>query len=258
MTINIPVQMLGQSGCRLEFPNSIICMDPYLSNSVQELDGPDLARLMPIPCMPASVTDVDWLLISHEHIDHCDPHTLPELAKASPQARFMGTAAVLSIVQAWGIAPERCVLAREQWQALGPDLRIIATPAAHPEIERDADGNLRYVGYIIDYQGHLIYLAGDTSVALELIDVLMAQNGIDIAFLPVNERNFFRQRRGIIGNMSVREAFLLAVEVGIKQLVPVHWDMFGANSVSIDEIKAVHADMKPGFELRVQPKMLEI
>lgn len=258
MTINIPVQMLGQSGCRLEFPGFVVYMDPYLSNSVQELDGADLARLMPIPCLPANVTDVDCMLISHEHIDHCDPHTLPELAKASPQARFIGPAAVLKILQEWGIEPERCILAREQWQALGPDLRILATPAAHPEIERDVDGNLRYVGYIIDYQGHLLYLAGDTSVSEELITVLAAQNGIDIAFMPVNERNFFRQRRGIIGNMSVREAFHLAMETGIRQLVPVHWDMFGANSVSIDEIRAVHADMKPGFELVMQPKMLEI
>ena len=258
MTINIPVQMLGQSGCRLEFPGAVIYMDPYLSNSVQELDGPDLARLMPIPCLPSSVTDVDWLLISHEHIDHCDPHTLPDLAKASPQARFMGPAAVLSILNDWGIEPGRCVLASEQWQELGPNLRILATPAAHPEIERDVDGNLRYVGYIIDYKGRLLYLAGDTSVADELINVLLAQNGIDIAFMPVNERNFFRQRRGIIGNMSVREAFHLAIEVGIKKLVPVHWDMFGANSVSIDEIKAIHVDMKPGFELLLQPKTLEI
>lgn len=258
MTINIPVQMLGQSGCRLEFPGFIVCMDPYLSNSVQELDGDDLVRLMPIPCKPASITDVDCVLISHEHIDHCDPHTLPELAKASPQARFIGPEAVLKILQDWGVEPERCVLARELWQELGPDLRILATPAAHPEIERDADGNLRYVGYILDYQGRLLYLAGDTSVSEELITVLAAQNGIDIGFMPVNERNFFRQRRGIIGNMSVREAFNLAMETGIRRLVPVHWDMFGANSVSIDEIRAVHADMKPGFELLLQPKMLEI
>jgi hypothetical protein len=35
---------------------------------------------------------------------------------------------------------------------------------------------------------------------------------IDVAFLPMNERSFFRKRRGIIGNMSVREAFAMAAE----------------------------------------------
>jgi L-ascorbate metabolism protein UlaG (beta-lactamase superfamily) len=67
--------------------------------------------------------------------------------------------------------------------------------------------------------------------------------------LPVNEDNFFRRRRGIVGNMTIREAFGLAAEVGIQSVVPVHWDMFAVNSASPEEIKAVYkADAWP-FEL---------
>jgi L-ascorbate metabolism protein UlaG (beta-lactamase superfamily) len=72
---------------------------------------------------------------------------------------------------------------------------------------------------------------------------------IDIALLPVNEDNFFRRRRGIVGNMTIREAFGLAAEVGIRRVVPVHWDMFAVNSASPEEIKAVYrADAWP-FDL---------
>jgi hypothetical protein len=92
-SMRIPVGMLGQSGCRLAFAPATVYLDPYLSNSVQELDAPDLARQVPIACQPDDVTDADWVLITHEHIDHCDPHTLPKLAKASPQARFVGPVA---------------------------------------------------------------------------------------------------------------------------------------------------------------------
>src|SRR3546814_20389114 len=87
-TPGIPVRLLGQSGCRLGFPGCTIYVDPYLSNSVQELDAPDLARLTPIPLQPGQVDDADWVLITHDHIDHCDPHTLPALAEASPTASF--------------------------------------------------------------------------------------------------------------------------------------------------------------------------
>ena len=75
-------------------------------------------------------------------------------------------------------------------------------------------------------------------------------NPIDIAFLPVNEDNFYRRKRGIVGNMSIREAFQFAIDINIKKLVPVHWDLFEANSVSPDEIKAVfnHLDELP-FDL---------
>ena len=63
----------------------------------------------------------------------------------------------------------------------------------------------------------------------ELIDVLKNIGDIDIALLPVNEDNYFERRRGIVGNMSARDAFGLAAEVGIKSVVPVHWDMFAIN-----------------------------
>lgn len=257
MSQRIPLQLLGQSGCRLEFPGATVYLDPYLSNSVQELDAPDLARLRPAPYPPSAVTDADWVLITHEHIDHCDPHTLPSLAQASPQARFAGPTPVLALLQRWGVAAGRCVPARESWLEIAPGLRLHAVPAAHPSIERDGEGNLRCVGFVLEHRGRRVYLAGDTSVCEELLVALGAFDGIDIALLPVNERNYFRDRRGIIGNMSIREAFLLACETGIRKVVPVHWDMFNVNSVSPDEIQAVYDFMRPGFDLLMRPEWLE-
>src|SRR3546814_10343863 len=122
-----------------------------------------------------------------------------------------------------------------------------AFPAAHPLIERDTLGHLRYVGYVIEHRDRRLYLAGDTSVVQELIDRLDALKPIATALLPVNEHNFFRGRRGIIGNMSVREAFQLDDELGLEHVVPVHWDMFAANAVGVAEIRAVYAPMQPRF-----------
>ncbi|WP_317705641.1 MBL fold metallo-hydrolase [Methylomarinovum caldicuralii] len=259
-SMRIPVQMLGQSGCRLEFPDTTIYMDPYLSNSVQLLDAHDhdLERQIPIPYLPEKVTDADIVLITHAHIDHCDPHTLPQLALASPQARFVGPVPVLNRLAEWGIAANRLMLATEAWQELAPDLRLRAIPAAHPEIERDSDGNLACVGYLIDYAGRKLYLAGDTSVRQKIIDTLVADGPVHTAFLPVNEHNFFRGRRGIIGNMSVREAFQFAQEIGARQVVPVHWDMFAANAVDPDEIRLIHQRMNPGFALLIRPTHLNL
>lgn len=257
-SLRIPVQMLGQSGCRLAFPGATVYLDPYLSNSVQVLDAPDLERQIPIPLPPEKVTDADIVLITHAHIDHCDPHTLPRLAQASPQAHFFGPTPVLKQLTEWGIDPVRLDLATEDWIDLVPDLSARAIPAAHPEIERDAQGNLACVGYLLDYAGQRIYLAGDTSARQEIIDALVAHGPIDTAFLPVNEHNFFRGRRGIVGNMSVREAFQFASEIGAKQVVAVHWDMFAINAVDPDEIRLIHQRMNPGFALLIRPSHLHL
>src|SRR3546814_8031912 len=141
--LHIPVQLLGQSGCRLGFQGGTVYLDPYLSNSVQELDAPDLARLLPIPCRPEQITDADWVLITHEHIDHCDPHTLPQLAAASHTARFMGPAPVLQLLAQWGVHGDRLHLPTEQGSALAGGLAIHAAPSAHPLIVRAPPGILR-------------------------------------------------------------------------------------------------------------------
>jgi L-ascorbate metabolism protein UlaG (beta-lactamase superfamily) len=254
----IPIQLLGQSGCRLQFSESTVYVDPYLSNSVQELDSPDLVRQVSIPYPPESVRDADWVLITHDHIDHCDPHTIPALSLASLQARFVGPAPVVARLREWGITPDRIYQATEDWFDLTPHLRLCATPAAHPEIERDATGNLNCIGYLLEYNGHRLYFAGDTFVRQDIVDTLTALRPIHTAFLPVNEHNFFRARRGIIGNMTVREAMLFAQEIGVSQLVPMHWDMFACNAVSQEEILFVYRKLQPKFRLLPRPQSISL
>jgi L-ascorbate metabolism protein UlaG (beta-lactamase superfamily) len=79
---------------------------------------------------------------------------------------------------------------------------------------------------------------------------------IEIAVLPVNERNYYRDRRGIVGNMSIREAFGLAEEIGARTLVPVHWDMFAPNCVPREEIELACRLLKPACEIRIYPREL--
>lgn len=256
--MRIPIKLLGQSGCRLDFLTTVIYVDPYLSNSVKEFDSSDLERLVPIQIEPKKVFDADVVLITHEHIDHCDPQTLPQLAIASPNAIFMGPAPVIAILKSWGILPSRLILASEGWIELSPDLQVHAIPAAHPEIKRDENGNLSAVGYLLKFAGKNIYLAGDTSVRQEVIDALNVIGPVHTAFLPVNEQNFFRGRRGIIGNMTVREAFQFAQEVEAKQVVAVHWDMFAINAAYPEEISIIHQRMKPGFTLLLRPNFINL
>ena len=243
------IEHLGQTGLRIDLGDLTVLVDPYLSHSVQELDAPDLVRQVPIPYQPSELTMVDWVLITHEHMDHCDPHTLPALAQASPQARFVGPLAVRRQLEQWGITSERIQASPSAELDLGEGLRVRTVPAAHPRIRFDQDGRPQAVGYLFSHDGRNLYLAGDTSVCDELLEELKQIGKIDSALLPVNEDNFFRRRRGIVGNMSIREAFCLAAEVGIQHVVPVHWDMFAVNSASPEEVKAIYAADAWPFQL---------
>lgn len=243
------VEHLGQTGLRIDLDALTVLVDPYLSHSVEELDAPDLVRQVPIPYHPKELTSVDWVLITHEHMDHCDPHTLPALAEASPQALFVGPLVVRRQLKQWGISDERILPATAEPLNLSDTLRVQAIPAAHPRIRFDQDGQPQALGYLFKHDGQSLYVAGDTSVCDELLEILKNIGPIDTALLPVNEDNFFRRRRGIVGNMSIREAFDLAAELGIQRVVPVHWDMFAINSASPEEIRAVYHSRTWPFDL---------
>jgi len=251
------IEHLGQTGLLIDLGILTVLVDPYLSHSVQEIDAPDLERQVPIPYQPEKLTRVDWVLITHDHMDHCDPHTLPSLAKASPQARFIGPLVVRKQLEQWGIPAYRVLAAPPEELDLGDGLSVQAIPAAHPKIRFDQDGQPLAVGYLFRRDGHSLYLAGDTSLCDDLLETLKRVGPIDTGLLPVNEDNFFRRRRGIIGNMSIREAFGMAAELGMQYVAPVHWDMFAVNGASPQEIEAVfNADDWP-FEL-IEPSEISL
>jgi L-ascorbate metabolism protein UlaG (beta-lactamase superfamily) len=241
---------LGQSGFRLRLGASTVYVDPYLSDSVEKLHGPNWRRQRPAPLRPEGIRDADLVLVSHAHLDHCDPDTLEVIAHNNPDCRFMASyEAAKVLADLAGIAVSEILIADEGSLSLEGGAAVHAVPAAHPTIDRDHRGCARCLGFVIEYAGVRVYHAGDGGVHQEVIDAVRRHGPIDTALLPVNECNFFRERQGIIGNMSVREAFGLAVELGARRLVPMHFDMFAPNSVYEEEIELLYRRMAPPFRL---------
>lgn len=247
---------LGQSGFRFHIGGSTIYIDPYLSDGVEKIEGELYRRQIPIWKPPQLVNDADWVLITHSHLDHCDLETLLPISSASQGCRFVGPNEVCSYLQRNGISSDRLVSAPARWFELTPDIHIHATPAAHPEIEADSDGYWRCLGYILECNGKRIYHSGDTSLVSALIEFVDQFKPIDVAFLPINESNYFREKLGIIANMGMRDAFGFAQALGVNKLVPMHWDMFLPNSVFREEIELYYKLSKPSFELIINPSAI--
>jgi L-ascorbate 6-phosphate lactonase len=251
--MTIPALFLGQAGVRLGLSDCVAYIDPYLTDSVADTYGQHLRRLTPPPLRPDQVTDADWLLITHAHLDHCDPGTILPIMTASPHCRLMAPPDARELLVQWGVDRSRITPAEETWRPLSDSTRVHAVPAAHPTVVRDRSGEPQCVGYVIDHKGYRVFHAGDTSPSDELDQALADLRPISVALLPVNERNYYRDRANIIGNMSVREAFEFATEMGFERVVPIHWDLFGPNSVYREEIELLYRLARPRFELMLVP-----
>ena len=218
---------LGQAGFRIEAGGVIFAVDPWVSE--HEL------RLAATPAMELAADGIDWVLITHEHLDHLDLPFLPELLERSPGASVVLPASIVPLVQ--GVVDEARVVGVQPGDSLdlgGVNVRVV--PAFHGVTMADAYGDgsslgsgPRFVGYVIGGESR-IYHAGDSIVTDALLSALLPLE-IEIALLPINGRDAEREAQDIVGNMDASEAVDLVLELGAATLIPYHWDGFHGNTV---------------------------
>lgn len=233
---DLTIQYIGQVGVILRKNDIAIAIDPYLTDSVDQLSGPPegfwVRRYAP-PVKPETLTDVDLVLITHEHLDHMDPGSLRAIAEASPKCRFGAPKCCLSAFEAMGIAADRvkALGVQETWP-FAEGLTIHPIPAWHEERVQDGEGWDQFLGYMLKWDDLSIYHAGDTIMTEDLLQALSGFS-IDVGFLPINGRDLFRNRLGVVGNMNALEAADLAAYLKFDTVVPVHFDMYPNNSEGI-------------------------
>jgi len=225
---------LGQEGIALKGQRHVVYFDPYLSNYFGESDEPETdwtktPREFPPVLDPGTIRHASLVLCSHQHLDHIDPWTLGPMAKASPQAKFIVPAPHVALLTEAGIERDRIIPARDGERINWKDIRIMPVRAAHEQFEVNENGDHLYLGYIVQIDGLTVYHAGDTIGFTELVDAVKPFKP-DIAFLPINGRDFVRNAEGIVGNMNYREAAALSAAIEADLLVPLHFDLFAFNS----------------------------
>lgn len=118
------------------------------------------------------LTDLDAILVTHQHPDHADPEHLPELARANPGARLLVEPGVLDAVDLGG-----------RGEGLSPDaseklggLTICAVGGSHAVIHRDIPmiGN---VGLVLEAEGEPTFFHPGDSLAT-------VPAGIDLLAIP--------------------------------------------------------------------------
>lgn len=220
---------LGQAGFVLKGGQTIAYIDPYLSHSVEALGGPP--RRFPVPIDPSLITHASIVLTTHEHLDHTDAPTIGPLMAASSSAALVTSPQGRQIALDADVPDERMIVPRlgERIELAG--LAFTATPAAHYAYEVDEQGHSRWMGFVIECNGVTLYHSGDTVLFPELLDAVRG-TPIDIALLPINGRDHYREREGIIGNLWPGEAIELAKELDARVLIGIHNDLFAANRVN--------------------------
>lgn len=219
---------LGQAGFILRGSGATALVDPFLA--------PYEGREYQSGLAPAQAEGIDVVLCTHEHVDHFDADSAPAIAAASPGAVFVVPTPIVDMVTEAGIAPDRVIGLQPGETVELAGLMVRAVPAMHGVTMEDAygfgeslsGGLVRFLGYVVDAGPVRLYHAGDT-IHYEGMERMLHGLEIDVAMLPINGRDPEREERGIVGNLSEREAAWLAKEIGAGVVVPMHYDLFARN-----------------------------
>ncbi len=233
---------LGQAGFIVDIAGIRIVIDPYLSDSLAEkyrgTPRPHV-RMMPPPVAPSDIGHIDYVLCTHAHTDHMDPGTLPGLLEANPTARLLVPRATRNLALDRSKVEGARLLtidAGERVQ-LSPKLALTATRAAHENVERDPEGNHRFLGYFLAGPAGRIWHSGDCVPFDDLVEEVRRLEP-DIALMPVNGRRPELSDNGVPGNFTLDEAITVACEVGASDLVAHHYGLFDFNTLAPEAIDA--------------------
>jgi L-ascorbate metabolism protein UlaG (beta-lactamase superfamily) len=223
---------LGQSGYLLQWKEQRILIDPYLSDSLTvKYHGTQKphVRMSERVIDPELFRNISAVSSSHNHTDHLDAETLMPIIRNNPDIRFIIPEANRDFV-AERIKSDRNFpvgLNDGRSYTVG-HFTYHGVPAKHNEIDRDAHGNCKYMGYVIEFGGFKIYHSGDTLWFPTMVDYLQPFQ-VDLALLPINGNDPARE---VAGNLDTKEAAQLAKAINAKMVIPCHYDMFEFNTAN--------------------------
>lgn len=198
------VRWLGQAGLLFQTEDLTVMVDPYLSNSVANIN-PCNERRFPVDESLFQIKP-DVLIFTHNHLDHYDPETVERFICSDYPMTVLAPSSVWPEVRKYG-GPHNYVQFNSGTEWTVPGARFRAVPAVHSDPHA--------IGVILEQGGKRYYVTGDTLYDRRVIDA--AGPGIDVLFLPVN---------GVGNNMNMTDAVRFAQALQAKTVVPVHFGLF--------------------------------
>ena len=223
---NLKIGFLGQSGYVLKKDTTTLLIDPYLSNYVEHPDGGNnskMKRKFPPVVRPEEINNMDAVLCTHTHVDHMDPWTLGEIDQ--PFKLYCSKSAYNQ--NPINIDDDQLLFMDWEQTYTINEFQVVPIPAAHYH-QADQGGNPDCLSLLISVGGLTLFFWGDGIPYNGLIDRLSSVQ-FHFFFAPINGRDWFREEKGIVGNLDSRELVQICRKLNIDTVIPNHFDMFEYN-----------------------------
>jgi len=207
---------LGHSAFFLQIDGIRILTDPTL---VMGSPVSFIKTAFPAACTytPDDIPDIDYLLISHEHWDHLDYHTVKSLRDR------IGTVVcglgVGEYFEYWKFPKEKVVeLDWDEKYTLGDGLTIHALPARHGANRALIQNKTLWVSFMLEAPSMHIFFSGDTGYGKHFVEIGEKFPRIDLALMENGQYNESWRYTHLMPEDLVKAI----KDLGPERIVPMH------------------------------------
>jgi len=226
----IIIYWLGGAGFIVKYSDGFtICIDPYLSDSVERICG--FKRLHSAPIKADNVF-FDVLFITHEHPDHLDEDSFDALMNNNARCQIYAPICCDVFLKS---KKRAYIMVKPGDDLSAEDLSIKVTKADHGELSPHA------VGYLFEKANHRIWLTGDTAFNEEVLKPVVDMQP-DIVLPCIN---------GAYGNMDEQQAAMLIAKCNSLYAIPMHFGLFTEHGGDAVKFKTLVRQLSPKTKIHI-------
>jgi L-ascorbate metabolism protein UlaG (beta-lactamase superfamily) len=218
---HVSITWFGHSSYHINWKGFNILVDPVMigyaspfPGMINAFKGTDVFNI-------ADIGPIDLLIITHDHYDHLDYHTLVKLKTNTKQVCC--SLGVASHLIYWGFSPE-IINELDWWETLKLEngMKLTATPARHFSGRSLKRAQTLWSAFMVEYNGQTIFIGGDSGYGDHFKKIGETFPKIDLAILECGQYNEKWPNIHMLPEETVQAHLDLKADV----LFPVHWGKF--------------------------------
>jgi L-ascorbate metabolism protein UlaG (beta-lactamase superfamily) len=218
----VRVVWLGHATALVELEGRRVLFDPVWSERVSPSPAVGPRRMHPVPLALADLPVLDAVVISHDHYDHLDMHTIRRLA-ALQEVPFVVPLGVGAHLERWGVRPERIVELDWDESVMTGGLTLTATAARHfSGRRRPVENGTLWASWVVTGANRKVFYTGDSGYFDDYAAIGDRHGPFDVTLIQIGAYSPYWPDIHMTPEEGV--ATHLAVRGGL--LVPVHWATF--------------------------------
>tara|TARA_R110002012_G_scaffold301797_1_gene502332 strand:+ start:59291 stop:60310 length:1020 start_codon:yes stop_codon:yes gene_type:complete len=245
------VVLLGHSTFFIRLNGKQLLIDPIFKGL------PMHNRYTDFPIELTKLKDIDYVLISHSHYDHCDKASLKMIQSQNPDAIFLAGLKMKDLLSKWVGNNEVQEAGWYQQYKLSDDLEIYFLPARHSSRRSVNDVNKRLWGaFVIQSKDKTIYYGGDSGFGSHYKEVAKLFPSMDVALIGVGA---YSPRWFMSPNhQDPQQAVQAFKDTEAKMMIPFHYGTFDMADEPLSEPETLLSKLVEGNKVKNQLKIVRI